>query len=89
MKDFARNVSLRLGILQADRDLAICEVAASIAVILLTRAGEVDGLVLVVLLHHSRMLRDHRQRRRTKTRNAESKRPSKRRMVNLQKGLVL
>jgi hypothetical protein len=50
MTHLAGCIPLRLGILQTDRDLARHKVPASVAVILLARAGDVDGLGLWVLL---------------------------------------
>ena len=60
--------------LHTDRDFASCEVAASIAVILLAAAGDVDRLGLVVLLDHWPKLGGDWQRHRTKECNTDSER---------------
>jgi len=71
---FAGSESLRLRILEADRNLARSEIPATVKVILLSLAGDVYGLGLQALLVRGFLLSTNRQRDGTNERKAESER---------------
>jgi hypothetical protein len=70
----ARRVSVRLGVLQTDRNLARRQIPASVAVIFLARPRDVDGEGFRVLLDLRRGLGRDGQRHRTQQRQKERER---------------
>jgi hypothetical protein len=74
MTNLASGVPLRLRIRQTDRNLARRKVSASVAMILLARAGDVNGLSLWVLLGRFVLLCGNRECNRTKERYEDRER---------------
>jgi hypothetical protein len=74
MADLARRVPLRLRILQTNGDLAQRQIPASVAMILLASARDVDGLSLWVLLGRFVLLSGNRERNSKEERYAERER---------------
>jgi hypothetical protein len=81
MTDLAGSVPPWLRILEADRDLARRKVAASVAMIPLARAGDVNDLGLWVLLGRFVLLAGNRERNRKRSDMRSVSAASKRRIV--------
>lgn len=64
MTHFTRRVALRLRVLQTNRNLATGKVPATVAMVPLARARDVDGLGLVASLDCVSLLRRYWERNR-------------------------